>query len=94
MVEDVLAVDGEPLDGQPLLTPAMCAGKLMLDEPLSALRTRSAVNLRALPDDLRELDGQPSRNYPVRISPQLQQLAAAVGSIHDPCRVVPQRGTT
>jgi nicotinate phosphoribosyltransferase len=56
---DVLALAGEPAAGRPLLAPAMRGGRVVLDEPLAALRARAAAELAALPAQ---------RSYPVRIS--------------------------
>ncbi len=99
MVEDVLAVDDELLDGRPLLSAAMRDGRLELDDDLAALRARAAADLAALPAELRTIGRPASRPYPVRLSPRLLELSAAVQGITNPARLaalaqVPQRGTT
>jgi nicotinate phosphoribosyltransferase len=78
MTEDILADAGERLAGRRLLAPAMRDGRLMLDQPLAALRARAANALEALPPHLRRLDGPPDPAYPVRLSPVLRRLAAAL----------------
>ena len=94
MLEDVLATTGESLAGRPLLQPAMRDGRLALCDPLAALRARSAAELSALPHELRGLDGDDARPYPVRLSPGLRQLIASAQSIAPPRGLVPQRGVT
>jgi nicotinate phosphoribosyltransferase len=99
MVEDVLAVDDEHLDGRPLLAAAMRDGRIVLDEDLAALRNRAAADLAVLPSGLRTVGRPPSRPYPVRLSPRLLELTAAVRGITDPTRLaelaeVAQHGTT
>jgi nicotinate phosphoribosyltransferase len=99
MVEDVLAVADESLEGGPLLSTAMRAGHLELDDDLQALRVRAATDLAALPPDLRTLGAQARRPYSVRLSPRLLELTAAVQAITDPERLarlgdVSQHGST
>ena len=99
MVEDVLAVADEPLEGRPLLAAAMRDGRLELDDGLSALRARATAELAALPHDLRTPAQPPASPYPVRLSPRLLKLTAAVQAITDPMRLaglaeVAQHGAT
>jgi nicotinate phosphoribosyltransferase len=84
MVEDVLAVAGESLEGRPLLTTAMRSGRLELDDDLASLRSRAATDLAALPAELRTVRGHARRPYPVRLSPRLRELTAAVQAVTDP----------
>jgi hypothetical protein len=99
MVEDVLALADEPLEGRPLLATAMRDGDLELDDDLPALGARAAADLAALPHDLRTPAEPPATPYPVRLSARLLELTAAVRAITDPARLaelaeVVQRGTT
>lgn len=92
MTEDILATTAEQLDGQPLLAAGMRDGRLVVDEPVSALRARAAAQLDALPLALRRLDATPTTAHPVRLSPALRQLAAATQS--NTSSPVPQHGVT
>jgi nicotinate phosphoribosyltransferase len=70
---DVIGVDDERLDGEPLLVAAMRGGKPVQRESLEQIRRRSAAQLEALPERLR----RPSREdgaepYPVSFSDRLQ----------------------
>jgi nicotinate phosphoribosyltransferase len=99
MVEDVLGLADETLDGRPLLVPAMRDGRLELDEGLMELRTRAAAELAALPGDLRGSGESSTRSYPVRLSPRLLELAAETQGVSDPAQIaelaeVAQRGDT
>jgi nicotinate phosphoribosyltransferase len=77
MVEDVLTLEGDPQEGEPLITEVMSAGKRLAPAPpLSFLRERTARDLARLPPSL--LTVVPSDQYPVRISSALKDLAAAV----------------
>ena len=84
MTEDVLGVADEALDGRPLLRTAMRGGHLELDDDLPLLRARAAGDLAALPSDLRRPGRQARRPYPVRLSPRLLELTAAVQAVTDP----------
>ncbi len=73
MVEDVIALEGEEVEGRPLLVPVMREGRLL--EPLPSLeriRERLAAGLASLPPELRGLER--AHNYPVRLSPALAAL--------------------
>jgi nicotinate phosphoribosyltransferase len=99
MVQDVVGIADEPLEGTPLLVTAMRHGQLELDDDLSALRSRAAADLAALPRDLRNTNADPARSYPVRLSQRLLDLTAAVESITDPARLaelaeIAQHGAT
>jgi len=77
MARDVLTVEGDRQEGEPLLAPVMRAGKrLAPPEPLDALRARAARHLAMLPEALRALKTEPA--YPISIAPALNELAAAV----------------
>jgi nicotinate phosphoribosyltransferase len=76
MESDVIARADEPLDGEPLLVPAMRDGQVILDESLDAIRDRSRGQLAALPERLRNpLPGREPEPYPVSYS---DRLAASV----------------
>ncbi|HEX6619017.1 MAG TPA: nicotinate phosphoribosyltransferase [Solirubrobacteraceae bacterium] len=99
MAEDVLGLADEALDGRPLLSTAMRGGHLELDDDLPLLRARAAADLAALPPELRRPGGQARRPYPVRLSPRLLELTAAVQAITDPGQLarladVSQHGAT
>ncbi len=66
MQGDVIASAAEQLPGQPLLVPAMRAGKRVGSEPLEVIRARALAELEALPPALREVTG--SDPYPVGLS--------------------------
>lgn len=72
---DTVALADEPIDGRPLLVPAMRAGRrVTAPEPLAAIRARLRGELDALPAALKELPIAPP--YPVEISPAIRALAA------------------
>ncbi len=75
---DVIGLADERLDGEPLLQPAMRAGRPTGDpEPLSAIRDRAAAQMAALPTELALLPAA-AEPYPVEISQALQALAERV----------------
>jgi nicotinate phosphoribosyltransferase len=71
---DLLALEGETAAGEPLLRPAMRAGRrVAAAEPLAESRRRAAAGLDSLPVALRDLGaGAP---YTVALSPALERLA-------------------
>jgi nicotinate phosphoribosyltransferase len=83
MVADVLALEGEPAPGRPLLQPVMRRGGLVAALPALADVRRHAARERArLSPGLRRLTGQSA--YPVRISPGLRRLVREVrAGIHE-----------
>ena len=77
MIEDILALEGEAVGGEPLLHPVMRQGRRLLGQPtLQQIRDRCSVQLASLPAVLREL--APAAPYPVRVSPGLRALADQV----------------
>jgi nicotinate phosphoribosyltransferase len=70
MAGDVIAGADERVDGEPLLVPAMRAGRLLLRESLDAMRERAAAQLALLPEPLRDLEREGSA-YPVAYSAAL-----------------------
>jgi nicotinate phosphoribosyltransferase len=77
MAGDVLALEGQPHPGEPLLELVMRNGKRTLPAPsLDAIRARAKRELERLPEPLRRL--QPGTIYPVEVAPELVALAAEV----------------
>jgi nicotinate phosphoribosyltransferase len=77
MAGDILSLEDDPQQGQPLLQLVMRAGqRLHPSPPLSAVRQHAATELARLPDHLRQLELEPP--YAVSIAPPLSQLAEAV----------------
>jgi len=71
---DVVALIDEPMDGEPLLRPAMRAGKRVPGLPdLAQARAHAAASLLQLPEPLRRLEWG---HVPVEISERICQLAA------------------
>lgn len=81
-VGDTLTLADEPASGLPLLQPIMRGGqRLAAPPPLEEIRARTLTQIATLPPAWRSLDVAPA--YPVRISPALHDLAAAVdGRVH------------
>jgi nicotinate phosphoribosyltransferase len=77
MTGDILTIEGDLQDGEPLLRPFMKAGRRIKPAPsLADLRARTAWDLGRLPADLKAL--VPDRRYRVDVAPALVELAAAV----------------
>lgn len=77
MLDDMLTVEGDVQEGEPLIVPVMRAGKrLGPPRPLDEIREHARVQLAALPEALRDLQGDEA--YPVRVSPAIRALADAV----------------
>ncbi|NIW86837.1 MAG: nicotinate phosphoribosyltransferase [Gammaproteobacteria bacterium] len=77
MSHDVLTLEEDDSQGEPLLQPVMRAGRRIAPSPaLSALRERAAAELERLPSSLRELGRHVS--YRVTVSQRLRDLAAQV----------------
>jgi nicotinate phosphoribosyltransferase len=77
MSQDVIARADEPLEGEPLLVPAMRNGRALLEESLDDIRARSRTQLAALPERLRDPlpTGEPEP-YSVRYSERLAATAS------------------
>ena len=76
LAHDVVALEGDPQQGTPLLAPVMRAGRrLAAAEPLANIRARAAAEMARLPPHLRLLAPAPTP-YRVEIAPGLQALAA------------------
>ncbi len=82
MVEDVIALDGETVAGEPLMRPVMRGGRRVAVLPsLEEVRAHAARELARLPDVLRR--PEPARDaYPVRLSPGLAALVAELEEEH------------
>ncbi len=77
MCSDILTLEEDPQEGEPLIEPVMRAGKrLYAPASLTALRERACNQLARLPDGLRTLEKGP--DYPVQVAAALRDLAKAV----------------
>jgi nicotinate phosphoribosyltransferase len=77
MYQDVLTREGDVHPGDPLLVPAMRAGRRVSRSPsLAEIRRIVAAQFRRLPPALRRLEPAPS--LPVRVAPALRRLAEEV----------------
>ena len=77
MAADVLSVEGDEHNGEPLIAPVMKGGRRLAPSPsLAMVRERAARDLARLPDPLRRLD--PDASYPVQIGDRLLRLADEV----------------
>lgn len=75
---DVITVEGDERQGEPLLVPVMRNGKrLHAPESLAVSRERAAAQLAKLPERLRALEPAASP-YRVEIAPALRKLASQV----------------
>ncbi|MEM2104607.1 MAG: nicotinate phosphoribosyltransferase [Candidatus Bathyarchaeia archaeon] len=70
---DVIALEGEQIDGEPLLVKVMEKGKIVYDLPsLEQIREKALQNLARLPDECKRLKS--AAKYPVVLSPKLKSL--------------------
>lgn len=77
MAGDIVALESDREDGEPLLELVMTEGRRIGEKPrLSAIRARAADDLARLPDPLRDL--VPGTTYPVEIADSLVRLATEV----------------
>ena len=77
MAGDVVTLENDTLDGEPLLYPVMRAGRRVAPAPtLAEIRQRAARELAALPPSLRRLDAEGA--YPVEIGQGLQRMTEEV----------------
>ncbi|MGC2049560.1 MAG: nicotinate phosphoribosyltransferase, partial [Gallionella sp.] len=77
MESDIVTVEGDPQQGEPLIRPMMRGGKrLAAGAALADIRSHAAANLARLPEPLRNL--QEPYAYEVEISSELYELAAQV----------------
>lgn len=77
MAGDVLSLEDDRQDGEPLLQPVMRDGRrLGLKPTLADIRARAARELASLPEGLQQLE--PARVYPVQIGDALAALTEEV----------------
>ena len=77
MAADVLSVENDEHNGEPLIELVMQGGRRVTPSPaLAAIRERAACDLARLPEPLRRLD--PDAAYPVQIGARLLRLADEV----------------
>ena len=77
MAADVLSVEDDAQEGEPLIELVMQGGKRLKPAPaLAELRARAARDLARLPEPLRRLE--PAASYPVEVSDTLRRLAVDV----------------
>jgi len=77
MAGDVLSLESDRQDGEPLLVPVMQNGRRLRPSPsLADIRAVAARDLERLPQPLRELT--PETHYPVTVADALVRLAAEV----------------
>lgn len=74
-MSDILALEDEACEGEPLLVPVMRTGRRLAPQPtLVESRERCRAALEKLPDRLRSLDR--AEPYPVEVSEGVRRLAA------------------
>ena len=77
MAGDILTLEDDPQEGEPLLHQVMRGGQRLAPSPLlSAIRQHAAAELECLPEHLRQLQVDPP--YAVSIAQALHDLAEAV----------------
>jgi nicotinate phosphoribosyltransferase len=77
MTGDVLSVEADGHDGEPLIQPVMRAGRrIQPAPPLAEVRARVGRELQRLPEPLRRLEAGAA--YPVQVADALVELAKAV----------------
>jgi nicotinate phosphoribosyltransferase len=77
MVGDVLSLESDPHEGEPLIEQVMKDGRRIGPMPsLAEIRARAAHELERLPQPLHELE--PAATYPVEVADALVRLAAEV----------------
>ena len=77
MAADVLSVEDDARQGEPLIELVMQGGKRLKPAPtLAEIRARAARELERLPEPLRRLE--PAASYPVGVSDALRRLAGEV----------------
>jgi len=87
MAGDVLSLEDDAQEGEPLLKPVMKDGRRIGPRPtLAEIRSHASHSLACLPEALRLV---PAQAYPVRIGDPLQRLTAEVDA-----RLTRQNGTS
>ena len=78
--DDILAVEGDQLEGEALITPVMKEGRrLSPAESLQQSRQRALCELKRLPESLKSLEAAPP--YTVTVSEALKNLAVEVDAL-------------
>jgi nicotinate phosphoribosyltransferase len=72
---DVLGLEREENDGEPLLAPVLAGGRRLLSEPLEESRARARAQREALPARTRTLSAEPRE---VRLTRELERLRASL----------------
>jgi len=71
--EDIIALENEKIDGEPLLVKVMENGKIVYNLPsLEDIRRTALENISRLPEKYKKLRGAP--RYSVKLSPKLKKL--------------------
>jgi nicotinate phosphoribosyltransferase len=71
--KDIITLDAEKVNGEPLLVKVMEKGEIIYDLPsLDEIRATSAANLSKLPEKYKQLTNAPG--YPVELSQDLEKL--------------------
>ena len=78
---DVIARVEEQLPGRPLLVPFVRNGRLVREETIEQMSRRARAELEALPEHLRELDGE-GEVYPVIVLGALPRRAGGGRRAH------------
>jgi nicotinate phosphoribosyltransferase len=77
MAGDVVTLEDDPQQGEPLLQLVMHAGQRLYPSlPLSVVREHAAAELACLPEHIRQIEGEPA--YAVSIARALHELADVV----------------
>jgi len=79
MTSDILSVEDDQQDGEPLIQPLVMGGRCVGPRPsLDDIRTHARQELSRLPPELEMLS--PLTRYTAQVAPSLERLAAAVDS--------------
>ncbi len=78
-IKDIISLDGEKVEGEPLLVKVMEKGKLVYDLPtIEKIRENALENLSKLPEKYKRLKS--ASHYPVLLSPELRRLVEQLTS--------------
>jgi len=80
MHNDILSLEGDQQEGEPLILPVMKGGRrLTPPEPLQRSRERALAELERLPEPLKSLEAGPV--YPVTVAQAVKNLASEVDAL-------------
>ena len=80
MQSDILSLEGDQQEGEPLIVPVMKGGRRLTPaEPLQRSRQRALAELERLPEPLKRLESAPA--YPVTVAQAVTNLAAEVDAL-------------